>query len=84
MWYHLNLNKLRTLSIIYSVIYWGVYIINAFWAWDLYNPFWWVLEIPYDESLRGALMFFGALGLFISAMIYNIFLNKYGRFEDQT
>jgi hypothetical protein len=45
-----------------SIIWAAFYVIRAFVIWEIYNPFWWVLDIPtYSNESRGFIAFFGAL-----------------------
>lgn len=78
----INLKKLEKICIIYSIIYWGIYIINVFYTWSLYNPFWWVLEMPYNQGLRSCVLMISSMILTASGALYFIFLNDNGQFEE--
>jgi len=74
------MKKLLTIFKIWSVIYWGVYSITAFYKWELYNPFWWVLEMPHNQDLRYRLLIILPTFVMLMVALYFVFLNKKGQF----
>lgn len=74
------MKKLLTIFKIWSAIYWGIYSITAFYKWELYNPFWWVLEMPNNQGLRYNLLIAFPTVFIIIIVLYFCMLNKKGQF----
>jgi hypothetical protein len=68
-----------TIFKIWSVIYWGIYSITAFYKWELYNPFWWILEMPKNQDLRYKLLIAFPTVIILMLAFYFVFLNKKGQ-----
>ncbi len=52
--------QLKTLLLINSAAYWGVYLIKTFVIWQFTNPFWWLINInnfSYGERGMGLFCF---------------------------
>lgn len=79
----MNLKKVITIQKFVSGILWGVYIINAFVKWHLYNPFWWVFEIPTSPWLREAILIILFLYLVFFLIMYFIVLDKKGKIDKE-
>lgn len=74
------MRKIFTIIKIWSVIYWIIYFISAFYKWELYNPFWWVLELESNQEVRYTILMILASTLPIFCFIYSFALDKNGKF----
>lgn len=75
------MKKIFKINGIFSAVVWTIYFLNSFYLWDLYNPFWWVYEIPVNQNVRDIFMgiFFAYVVYFV--LMYEFVLDKNGKFQ---
>lgn len=57
-------------------LYFIIYLVTVFIEWDLYNPFWWIIEIPTGtEDFRANVVSIYAFYIGVKYMFIEILVN---------
>ena len=73
------MKKCITILKIWSIVYWGIYFVSSFYKWELYNPFWWVLELPNNQEIRQHVLMILIFISLIMGALWNVFLDENGK-----
>jgi len=60
---------------VFSIGYWSIYLLTAFVKWEFYNPFWWLVQLPYFTPENRMLVLVSAFFISIfNFMLVQIFI----------
>jgi len=73
------MKKIITITKVWSLIYWTVYLVKSFYQWQLRNPFQWMLDLPNDQVLREHILMSIPVLLFFCLFFYFAGLDENGK-----